>query len=103
MCRPLRVTFLGYFLGTDAYFCGFLLGPVYVCILLWGRCPDIYLHSTCEQFTLLISFVWLKLRFTRFNPFSSHSGFIRRYFPQYSTQGIPKLLLKEINSQHRAP
>ena len=51
----LRVTFSGYFSGTDAYFCGFLLGPVHMFASFSGAdAPDI-LHSTCEQLALLIS------------------------------------------------
>ena len=46
----LRVTFSGYFFGTDAYFCGFLLGPVHMFASFSGADdPDKYLHSTCEQ------------------------------------------------------
>ena len=52
----LRVTFSGYFSGTDAYFCGFLLGPVHMFAFFSGAdAPDIYLHSTREQLALLIS------------------------------------------------
>ena len=52
----LRVTFPGYFSGTDAYFCGFLLGPVHMFASFSGAdAPGIYLHSTCEQLALLIS------------------------------------------------
>ena len=35
----LRVKFSGYFSGADAYFCGFLLGPVPISVVsFWDRC-----------------------------------------------------------------
>ena len=43
------VTFSGYFSGTEAYFCVFLLGPVHMFASFSGAdAPDINLHSTCE-------------------------------------------------------
>ena len=39
----LRVTFSGYFSGSDAYFCGFLLGPVHMFESFSGAdAPDIF-------------------------------------------------------------
>ena len=51
----LRVTFSGYFSGTDTYFCGFLLGPMHMFAFSGADAPAIYLHSTCEQLALPIS------------------------------------------------
>ena len=43
----LRVTFSGYISGTDAYFCGFLLGPVhkfasFSVVSFWDRCISLH-------------------------------------------------------------
>ena len=48
----LRVTFLGYFSGTDAYFCGFLLGPVHIFAHFLGPMPMAYI-CTPDQLALL--------------------------------------------------
>ena len=53
----LRVTFLGYFSGTDAYFCGFLLGLVHIFAPFLGPMPLAYKHQILFSPDFLVTYV----------------------------------------------